>query len=434
MSHNYVCGASSQVITEGSACRLVVLIQAAGYSPLAVVNGEGASLDVSQVSMTDTASTSYWRPVSLFMEATYGEEDGQFYLAETEATVWSLLGLLRSLQYPQATPRGDGRSDYPFDLKSFLAAHCPAFSLALERRSTPLDISSLKREIEVLWRYFNDALPRNRAFVWCHISRQVRQLGMFVVHEKAFEGLVDFTKGVVDYGQFSFEPSALVQRARAHAAEAIKKQKIVLPISDSSYGALAEFFHGAVAGFFAEQAIFDGITYAARLDSLQLCTVRELVSEVPVRSILRDDVSDDERLALVWPWLQSVYAIVAMDRMNLTFAPQRSSVSDYGVAPGQAFASFVSKVSAAVVEADEEKAWGPFQAYTALFSNHAEALRLQSMAPALDVVVRDLVVLRAAGIDQMLISFRMTAQLDEVRSLLERHEFGSAAETLQMIT
>lgn len=424
-SFNFVCGVSAQVITEGSRCRLVVLLQGAGYNPLVVRRPDGAEVTVNQVSNTATGAASYWQPQSLFLEAKY-EEYGRFALAHTAYNVLALLALLRAIPYPLTTSAGDHHRDAPFDLKAFVKSDCPKFAAACARYSDDLDIDGLIPEIDTLWSYLNDAVPQNRAFAWSHISRQDRQLALYVVHEQAFTGLVDFTKGVVDYGDFSFEPTAFVQRMLEHAEEVLASQtKRHEQAADPEKIA-------SIISFHRQDALFEGLTLAARLDSMELSTMRRIAQEGLLLAAFTPDLSLEERVEKLWPMLETVYALVAMGHMNLTFTPHRTCVSDDGVTPGTRYAEFVAKVSAEVSKADEERMYGPYRAFHAVFDSHDEVLGLVELAPSLDIAIRDVKVL-AAEAEFVRIQFHLTAELDDVRELFKHHGYARAAQTAQQV-
>lgn len=371
-SWNYSCMASNQLISAQSRCRLVFLAQQVGYTPLEVLGRDGQPVKVSGVSKYGHGADAYWEPLSGFLEATYLDV-GRFALAFTPGSRQMLLHFLRSIdQCAMTTPAGDHRADPGFVFQLFLAQSCPKLRVLLHHRNFhgfDFNLDSLDHEFGLALDYVLAAAMKYRLFYACPISRQVRAVTIGVMHEEAYQGLVQFTTSFSDIWTESFAPADFFAQVFERVGED-------LPRHDKSYAALSGLEPSGAAGdavrlHFIGTVIFDAMSVTAHLDSSQLRMLRGWFASPACAQAYIDDVQTKQSSLkdLLLPVLHDVYALVAMREMNLVFSPAVSLVIYDGSEPSRRYAAFVSKVSGRCLRAADEVAFGPFRPYRARFTS-----------------------------------------------------------------
>lgn len=424
---NYGCMASNQMIGAAARCRVVVLSQQAGYEPLDVSLSDGRQISVAQIAKHSHGAEAYWEPISGFIEATYCEY-GRFKLVFTRSVRRTLVYLLSLLvEGALITPGGEHRRDCGLNVAEFLATMCPGVAAVVKTRwHDDVDIwarADLDEELAQAWDHVAGALTAHRAFYAHPICHQVRPLALGVVHEEAYQGLVDFTTNFSDFRTSSYQWKDFILQVRAHMKETLQRFGNV---GDDPIQQLSHSFHKA-------SALFEAVHVVAGLDSSSLRMLRHWLGSVSSTALYDADEDGSAMLAELTPVLSDVYALVAMREMNIIFSPMVSIVTDEGTLPGERYAKFVNSISARVVRAADEVAFGPFQKYRAEFTSPAHLRQVLDQAESWDVRAH-LLEEHWHGEPEPFAVFEVTIDdLADVRRMLEELGDSQAAASVQAV-
>lgn len=334
------CAASQQSIARGDACRIVFIAQAASYRPIQVEHGsERAS--VTGISNTSVYPDCFWQPVSAFIRAVYDDFGTSRLVLDTPLARAQVVALFDTLfRKSVLTLEGENRChERRFDFPDFVRANAPGLTTVLE----PLDWSSppvhlqgaeLDDELQTCWAYLCDHVRRHRVFT-ARAGAPSRPLATHIVHERAYQALVEDLSTRRDWDGESLELAAFVRRALAAGRR--HSEEVAAEAGDE-----AEFVEGV-----RKMAFTDGVRdYLSRLNAGDCRTdaVARRLLDRALCAVTRGQVSEEAFVEQAVVWLADRAVVASMERHKLTFTPMTYVAADFSNNTGRAYAAFVTKV------------------------------------------------------------------------------------------
>lgn len=349
-SYNYKCFASQQAVSEGDACRVVILAQQEGYRP-ALVHRPGAAADeqVSQVSFNGMYPNAYWYPVSGFLPAVY-KDYGNFKLGKDDQTLQGALAFLARLrECCVVTKKTEDHAG--FDLEDLLrTAPCLHARLAnLEHGQFTEPEPQLYPQLSTVWDTLLKAIDDQQVFVRALLG-SIRQLTLAVVHEHAYQALVDMTvqTPAIHWGSNDFQ--RFTRKVFELATESLKMYTGAF--DDLPEDLRERFLKGRVGA-----VVYEAVTTRSGLESGLCSAFRRQLESHDVVAAFNADASGAALQSVLMPVLQDLYAIKAIDNMDLVFTPSIPMPADDGNSAGEQYAKFVAAVSEKVTH-DMDQRYG----------------------------------------------------------------------------
>jgi hypothetical protein len=339
------CGASNQSIVSGARCRLVMVTQSASYTAIDVTQND------KQTSLLGIANTSvypdcFWKPKSPFIRAVYDDYGMTELVLETPIDRAQVISLFVDLyQANVVTQKGENQfHDLAFDFVQFVRDKAPA----LEALFAPMSFASapvipasdvLDAELRECWQHLSDMVRRHRVFTRGY-NNHVRPLEMFIVHEQAYQSLCAAISKKSTYDGISYQLVPYLHHAIAAAHEEADKRDLVEEGDDE---AQKERLHQVA---FSE-------TLRGRIERLDVshCFANSTARRVfhwACSSLYKKEMSTDDFVTKIAPWMQDRLAICAMEMYELKFAPMTYVGEDIENSVGKAYATFVADVSQAI--------------------------------------------------------------------------------------
>lgn len=337
-SFNYKCFASQQAVSDGDACRVVILAQQEGYKP-ALVHRPGATAheQVSQVTFNGMYPNAYWYPLSGFLPAVY-KDYGNFKLGKDDQTLQGALAFLAHLRNCcVVTKKTEDHAG--FDLEALLrTAPCLHARLDnLENGPFTAPEPQLYPQLSAVWKALLKAIDDQQVFVRALLGT-IRQLTLTVVHEHAYQALVDMTvqTPAIHWGSNDFQ--CFTRKVFELAAESLKMYAGV--VNDLPEDVKERFLIGRTAA-----VVYEAVTTRSGLESGLCSAFRRRLESHDVAAAVKADPSGSALQAVLMPVLQDLYAIKALDNMDLVFTPSITMPADDGNSAGEQYAKFVAAVS-----------------------------------------------------------------------------------------
>lgn len=373
-SFSIACCVSQQTIAERDKCRVIAIKQSASYRKATLIMPGGQEVERYDTNESRCNPDSFWEPVSTFLEAEYADY-GRVNLAMTDATRNTLLRFYGEVlrQAPQVKASEDGR--YPaFDLATFVREHTPLLmGELLEKNATPRPNSAQRdKQLFAVWKYIWKAMENGRLFM-LNLDKEPRPLKFAVVHEDVYQMLVQRSSSGTNRKGESREPVAYLTRAladaRAKGAESMafirnrrKEQGREDRPNQAELDALSQSF------FMADRMRehFCRITSVSAYPLTDVDAVTELMHQLS-----ESKLTEEQCIAGLSPMLPPLYAIAAMEHLNLKFYPIVTAYQDYSNAIGNAYVEFVSEAAKRVNRSRNISKYGEFVSYELFCSNQA---------------------------------------------------------------
>lgn len=341
---NARCGVSLQSIAKGDVCRVVLISQASSYQPMTLEDGDKTH-SVLGIANTTVYPNCFWRPDSGFFKVVYDDYGMSELVLETHidrsqvatyfADLWS--SALR-------TQKGENPyHDLAFDFPAFVEEHAPGLYALFKPRqwlSPPVVLTdkSLDAQLQTCWTHLCNMVRRHRVFVRGY-NRHVRPLAMFVAHEHAYQGLVEYMQAQKDWDGNSYELNAYLERAiaKAHA-----KRKEWLEESRQK----GEDEKKAAGN--AEYAFLDTLRSARNaydVDSIASNDLTRYVFDHLVEDLRDGRLSEQEFIRKGASLMHERAAICAMNAFDITFQPMTYVGADFKNTVGQAYTRFIAAIS-----------------------------------------------------------------------------------------
>lgn len=424
-SFSIACCVSQQTIAERDKCRVIAIRQAASYRKATLIMPKGEEVERYDVQEGAHSPDSFWEPASTFLEAEYADY-GRVNLAMTPDTRRALMRFYAELlrKSPRVKASEDGR--FPaFELADFIREHAPLLGELLDSSVAPRPNSAQRdKQLFSVWKYIWKAMENNRLFL-LNLDQEPRPLKFAVVHEDVYQMLVQRSASGTSRNGDSREPAAYLSRAledsRAKAAERI------------------EFLHARRK----EQGKEDDANQADS-DALSLCffmtdRMREHFNRITdvsaytltdidavtdtMQALGENKLNDDQCIAALAALLPPLYAVAAMDDLNLRFHPIVTASQDYSNAIGNAYVQFVTDASKRVNRSRSISEYGKFVPYELFCYNHACLNALldehRGWDMAIEVVSTANVIYQPEGAPRLHVLLQVTADMAYFNRLLE---------------
>lgn len=373
-SFSIACCVSQQTIAERDKCRIIAIKQSASYRKATLIMPGGQEVERYDANETVCNPDSFWEPVSTFIEAVYADY-GRFNLVMTDATRNTLLQLYGEVlrKSPQVKASDDGR--YPaFELDNFIREHTPLLvGEMLEKNATPRPNSAQRdKQLFSVWKYIWNAMENGRLFM-LNMDQEPRPLKFAVVHEDVYQLLVQRSSSGTNRNGDSREPVAYLTRALADARakgaerlEFIRNRRKEKGQEDRpnqpELDALSQSF------FMADRMRehFCRITSVSAYALTDVDAVTELMLQLS-----ENKLTEEQCLTALAPLLPPLYAVAAMENLNLRFHPIVTANQDYSNAIGNAYVAFVSEAGKRVNRSRNISRYGEFVSYELYCTNQA---------------------------------------------------------------
>jgi muconolactone delta-isomerase len=338
-SFNIKCFASNQVIAEGEACRVVVIIQKASFHPMtAELHGKKtAQLGVSN---RCGATDAWWSPVTAFMSGHYADYS-KVELDDTPENQTILTEFYNSLYRTGATVVDDEKQTTVFDFPALVQKHAPQLHAKLTVQTSFYDrIRPEELDMEeamVLWDVLQDAIISGQAYK-ANSLQVVRPVKLAVLHEASFQQLVKTVEATNSYRGKSYAREAYFGDAFANLASDLAD------VEEEMKRFVRKDHFREVLRFDADSLVMHPTTWAFRV------TFDDAIEAVVER---KQPVS--HFLATCAYALDSLYATFALEQLNIQYSPITYAGQDYSNEVGKQYADFVAEVSATVCAG--RKAW-----------------------------------------------------------------------------
>ncbi len=330
---NARCGASQQSIAEGDPCRFVFISQSNGYAPIEVEAGD-QTLSITSIASTTVYPNCFWRPESAFIRAVYDDYGLSKLVLETpldRAQVVDFFGSLLNKNVKTKSGKNPFH-DHPVDFQAHVANHAPHLHAMLAPREVDapdreFDKTALDAELQACWHYLCELARRHRVFTYGP-GRVVRPLEVYVMHERAYQGLVDHMATLKDWNDVSFEMGAYlrdaVDKGRAAADEA-RKTDIRPEMA---------FVH----------TVRDRVNAYDIASCFRSPTVRSAFDR-DLHKVWADELTGDALATRYAKHMLDRCAIVCMEHFELKFSPMTYVGADFSNSLGTAYTKFITQVS-----------------------------------------------------------------------------------------
>jgi hypothetical protein len=412
-SFNTKCFASNQTIAEGDACRIIAIVQQSSYNPVAISRGD-ETLALPGVCNTTCYADSFWRPLGSFIAARY-TDCGEFELLLEplmRAHVLNFIGDMR--QEGWNTAQGENRShDHACDLPAFMVEQAPQLHALLTGKGQASGRDGeLDAELVLCWNYLWGIAAEHRLFR-THNHYGPRPLQFAVLHEHAYQVLVERAAASRDWDGNSNEPEAYLRRALAQARAEV--QKVI-----AEDGPIEPAFEGMMMG----STLRDAFSRAAGQSSSMAAAASRLLSQL-VASLVKGERTEDNFIERCLPMLRDQFVIGSLNALNLRFSPYVYAPGDGCNAVGQAYLAFATKVCERVTRDGVERLYGDFRRYQGIALTAQEASALPAAMKGYDGAVADVVSQQVDG--RWHLTFSCTLSLSELQQTLAAQDLVGLA-------
>lgn len=415
MGYSTKCFASNQTIAEGDACRIVVIVQQASFSPVPISRGE-ETRELSGVCNTTCYADSFWRPLGSFIPARCGER-GEFEILYSPLARAHVLSFIQDMLHEGwNTAQGPNQShDHGCDLAAFMAITAPKLhALLVDKVQSSGRDGELDAEMTLCWDYLWGVAAEHRLFR-SHNSYGPRPLQFAVLHEHAYQVLVEQAANSCDWDGSSNEPTAYILRALAEARAQVQKE-----IAEE--GAIEPSFEMMMVA----SALRESFGRATGQSSSSVGPAASRLLTQLVGSLWEGQRTEADFLARCIPMLQDLFVVGRLNRLNLRFSPYVYSPGDPHNSIGQAYLAFASEVGERVTRDGLVRTYGDFELYQGVAENEIEVAALASAVRARNGAVDRQVSRQVAG--KWHLTFSSTLSLEGLRgALLDKGITGLAA-------
>lgn len=421
-SFNIACFATNQTIASGDLCRVLPVIQAAGYRAVDISLGEEKTTAFGVASST-CYPDSFWGPAGGFITAKY-DDYGRVELELDplmRAHLMHMFGEL--LQSGYVTAQGENsHHDLPFDMRSFLAEKAPGVLAVLttkkagdlEDKAGDIDWHNgdIDGELVETWDYIWEVVFKQRLFI-SHRGH-ARVFSFAVMHEEAYQALVAAAAAHVGWDNESLEPMAVLRRTLARARGLLAEHPVDPKRSYMEGFRTADIFRDAIGRAGCQSGIIPGLAPNA-ITSWSLAFAEKRLPE-------------DEFLELLLPLMQDNQVYGGLNGLNLRIIPMVTASQDYDNAVGAAYADFVSKVSSTVTRGRLTHMYGPFRRYAMRVASAADMDKLTEEVREWDAAIEGVEMVASDG--GFAVNFSCTLELGDLREAMHDEGFILEAETL----
>lgn len=416
MGFNTKCFASNQTIAEGDACRIIAIVQQSSYAPVVISRGDETK-ELPGVCNTTCYADSFWRPLGSFITARY-VDCGEFELLLEPLIRAHVLNFINDMLHEGwNTVQGENRShDHACDLATFIAAKAPKLhELLMNKVQVDGREGELDAEMVLCWNYLWGVAAEHRLFR-THNHYGPRPLQFAVLHEHAYQVLVERAAVSTDWDGNSNEPDAYLRRALAQARAEVAKE-----IADE--GAIEP----TVERMMFNSALRDAFGRAGGQSSSMSLAASRLLSQLTA-SLLKGERTEDSFIERCIPVLKDQLAIGCLNWLNLRFSPYVYAPGDSGNAVGQAYLAFANEVGGRVTRDCLERVYGDFHRYQGVARTFDEVSGLAGAVRQRDGAVIDVVSNQADG--SWNLTFSCTMSLKGLQEALNAEDLAGLAATV----
>lgn len=350
---NARCGASQQSIAKGDHCRVLFISQSSSFEPIPLREGETA-LELPGIANTTVYLNCYWRPDSPFIRAVYDDYGMSRLVLETPLDR-AQAAMLFANRYQSEVHTLAGKNPYhdlAFNFKEFVAQNAPQLNGILAPRtwlSPPLSPAgeSLDTELQLCWSFLCDMVRRHRVFVRGYCN-QIRPLSMFMVHERAYTGLIAHWEKLKDGEGNSLELRAYILRAikEARQAEAEAEcdiaeepaEEVVLPTRKRNLRTMTftSTLSDALSRCNPDGCSKDSLAHQKRMNFAY--------------DLFDGIITDDEFIEKTLPFMADPAAFSSLEYFQVRLSPITYVGADFRNHVGSAYAKFVNATSKQVTQ------------------------------------------------------------------------------------
>jgi hypothetical protein len=341
---NARCGASQQSIASGDACRIVFISQASSYKPMTLVAG-GTTVPALGIASSGVYPNCFWRPESAFIKAVYTDYGLTELVLETtlerSQVAMHFANLYRAALRTQP---GENRfHDLAFDFQAFVETHVPRLCERFEPQkwllpTVVIDDNSFDEGLQACWAYLCDMVRRYRVFVHGY-CQYVRPLAAFILHEHAYQGLVEYMYAQEDWDGKSYEMTAYLARAVEQAYAELDRVARMPPEPDADESRVA---------LRKSMAFIESIRTARNaydVDNIASDSIARHMFDNLVHDLHDQRLSTEEFVRQGAVLMQERAAICAMNAFEIPFQPMTYVGADFTNAVGSACCRFISTVN-----------------------------------------------------------------------------------------
>lgn len=373
-SFNTTCFASQQTIAPNDKCRVVAIRQSSTFNPVEVTF-RGKTQSLYGVANSTCYVDAFWKPITGLIPAEY-DDYGRVKVTmsnQSKAEICDLLAAL--LRDDIAVAQGENPShDHAFNLNKFMFENTPVLLGALQG----LDSESVTEDdLTVCWDHIWEIAQEHRLFISAY-GQELRPLQFAILHEDAYQSLVDYKASQTTYRNQSMAMPALIDRAIASGRE--RAARYLEFISEREHKTEVK----AMGGF----AFSDGFREALRCgnDALRNGAGDEIISHES-GLFFAGKISQEQLLENIKESLADRYALSSLDELGVRLSPIVYAGQDYQNSIGQEYASFVAKVSKQVCRSRNVSMFGPYKAYAFMALNQASLVALVNAVKKYDAAV-----------------------------------------------
>lgn len=348
---NARCGASQQSIAAGDRCRVLFITQSSSFEPIALRDGE-TTLELPGIANTSVYLNCYWRPSSPFIRAVY-DDYGMSRLVLESPLDRARVTTLFADHYQSAVQTLAGKNQYhdlAFNFKEFVEQNAPQLNGILAPRtwlSPPLSPAgdSLDAELQLCWSFLCDMVRRHRVFVRGYCN-QIRPLEMYMVHERAYAGLLAHREQLKDWDGNSLEMRAYILRAIKEARQAEADCDMAEePSEETEVPTKKRNLRTMVFTSTLSDALNRCNPDGCSKDSLAHRKRMNFAYD-----LFDGNISDDEFVEKTIPFMEDLAAFSSLEYFQVRLSPITYVGADFKNSVGSAYAQFVGEVSEQVTQ------------------------------------------------------------------------------------
>lgn len=315
-SFNTTCFASNQTIASGDACWVIPIRQASGDKPVEIQYRDKKYSEYAHASTT-CYPTAFWEPVGEPIRAEYYDY-GRVEIMRTNENLANVLSLFLYLRELGAvSEKGDNQyHDLSFDIQQFLADKAGSVLDILDGKVGNHEFELVKTEMDLAWDYVWEVAHEHRLFVGASYTKPVRQFQFAIVHDSAYQNLIELHESQEPWMHLPRERKAFVTYAAGHQGR-------------RAPDTITDFLRCGGGCNWAYQLRYDTLSAS-------------------VKDYALGNISVDVLYEKLKPWVDFRYFMAGLEMLNLKFSPLVYASQDYNNEVGEMYAKFVGEVSASV--------------------------------------------------------------------------------------
>lgn len=341
-SFNLACFVTNQGIPSGQKVRVTPIIQASTFNEVALTDSDGVQHQMYGPSKSVCYSDANWIPITTFFEAEY-EDYGRFIFRESDSnrlTAFSLIQYLfkRSLIAAQGS---NSIHEPAFDIKQFLMTSTPALYEQLAKEAWHSSVRMYEgvseEDLSNILNYIQESAWRSRVFVKSN-SGAIRPLKFSVMCEAAYQALISHLESLIGWDDLPMDRDSVltrgVQDAYTRVTQVIDAILTKNPSREIDNHYRAYLFSESLKYLYGQHNASD--VYVPPYDFL---------FSISERAILENPPPVDCFVAELLPTIDDIYAVRALNSLNVTFSPLLSAGQGCDNETGIAYANLVLDVS-----------------------------------------------------------------------------------------